>query len=201
MDVKEELIKQFLPKYLSPEEKLNLKNLIEDFPYNLDSRFYTSYLNGTEVIYQGDGIKKMNVIQLPKSEIKKTNCIILSNTCDIDIENSRLFASRLTYAPIIQLDKYINLYKTNGISADRIKSHVKSIREQEITQILYLPKSSSHEESIVFLDRINNCSNDEIDRSDLKSRRIFTLSNYGFYVLLIKLSVSFSRIAEKVNRK
>jgi len=200
MNIKEH-VGQFLPKYLSPKDKLNLKELIKDFPYNLDSRFYTSYLKGTQVIYQGDGIKEMKVIQLPNPEIKNTDCIILSNTCDIDVENSRIFASRLTYAPIISLRKYIDLYRSHGISKDRIDSHVISIKEQEITQILYLPKNASHEESIVFLDRINNCANDEIDRSALEKKRLFTLSNYGFYILLLKLSVSFSRIAEKVNRK
>jgi hypothetical protein len=75
-----------------------------------------------------------------------------------------------------------------------------AIKNQDITQIFYLPSSLNIEESIVFLDRINNSSNNFIDRSSLKETRTFTLSNLGFYLLLLKLSISFTRIAEKVNR-
>ena len=42
--------------------------------------------------------------------------------------------------------------------------------------------------------------NSYISREELNSKRLFSLSDYGFYMLLFKLSVHFSRIQEKVNR-
>jgi len=64
-----------------------------------------------------------------------------------------------------------------------------------------LPKGAGlQEESIVFLDRINNISNKVIKSEELQTRRIFTLSDYGFYLFLLKISIHFSRIQEKVDR-
>ncbi len=38
-----ESIQQFLPKYISPQDQKELLQFLNDFPDNLDSRFYTSY--------------------------------------------------------------------------------------------------------------------------------------------------------------
>ena len=45
-------------------------------------------------------------MNLPKSEIKPVPGIILSNTCDIDLQNERNFPSQIVYAPIFSLEKY-----------------------------------------------------------------------------------------------
>ena len=65
---------------------------------------------------------------------------------------------------------------------------------------MYLPAIGNMEESLVFLDRIFNINNKYIDRSNLENIRIFSFSDYGFYLLIFKLSVHFSRVQEKVNR-
>ncbi len=56
------------------------------------------------------------------------------------------------------------------------------------------------EDSIVFLDKIYHVDNRFINRDTLEDQRLFSLSDYGFYMLIFKLSVHFSRIQEKVNR-
>ncbi|MEP7197633.1 MAG: hypothetical protein ABI851_14030 [Saprospiraceae bacterium] len=199
MDIKE-AIELYLPKYLSPTAKVELKKLISEFPDNIDSRFYTNYLRNELTIYQGDGIREMSIIDFPDSKVYKTNSIIFSNTCDISSENDKLYPSRLTYSPIIELSKYINLLLESNIDKERVQNHKLAIKNQEVTQIMYLPPFENLNESIVFLDRINNCNVNSIQISKLQERRIFTLSNYGFYIFLLKISISFSRIAEKVNR-
>jgi len=90
----------------------------------------------------------------------------------------------------------------NGIySRESIESHLESIRNQMITQIFYLPKGQKIEhESIVFLDRLNNCNNEIIDRERLQDIRLFTLSQYGHYLFVFKLSIHFTRIMEGVER-
>ncbi len=194
-------IKTFLPKYLSEENHKKLFEEISNFPNNLDSRFYTSYLKEENVIFQGDGIKKLKFADLAKGQFYDSPAIILSNTCDIDPNNQRLFSANICYAPIFSLKKYQSKLLEQKIKSEQdILNHINIIRKQRITQIFYLPQGGNlPEECIVFLDRINHCSASSI-KIDLQSQRLFTLSNYGFYIFMLKLSIHFTRIQEKVDR-
>jgi hypothetical protein len=196
-------IKIYLPKFLSAESDRELFNGLKDFPDNIDERFYTTYLHDNKIIYQGDGLDNLLVVNLPKSEIKPVPGIILSNTCDIDLQNERNFPSQIVYAPIFSLEKYRQTLLNNSKKTkEQIIDHINSIKKQEITQIFYLPKFDGKlEESIVFLDRVNNMPNTLIERDKISSNRIFTLSDYGAYLFLLKLSIHFTRVQDKVERK
>lgn len=193
-------IKKYLPKYLSDESLKVLFSELKSFPNNIDNRIYTTYLREEKVIFQGDGIKDMLVINLPYEIIKKVPSIIISNTCDSDPENERQFESRIAYCPIFNLEKYKNMLVKNQ-KESIVNEHIDTIKKQQITQIFYLPKVGDLEDSIVFLDRINNCSNNSINRENIINDRLFTLSDYGFYLFLFKLSIHFTRIKEGVERK
>lgn len=196
-------IKIYLPKFLSAESDRELFKGLKDFPDNIDERLYTTYLQDNKIIYQGDGLKNLLVVNLPKSEIKPVPGIILSTTCDIDLQNERNFPSQIVYAPIFSLEKYRQALLNNSKkSIEQITDHINAIKKQQITQIFYLPKFDGKiEESIVFLDRVNNMPNTLIERDKITSNRIFTLSDYGAYLFLLKLSIHFTRIQDKVERK
>ncbi|MBQ7664864.1 MAG: hypothetical protein IJS43_06545 [Bacteroidaceae bacterium] len=115
-------------------------------------------------------------------------------------ENERLYSSSIIYAPIIELKKYEETLLKNNIQEAAIKNHINAIRKQSITSIFFLPCNTSIADSIVFLDRIMSIDNSFFSRKELINKRLFSLSDYGFYLLLFKLSVHFSRIQEKVNR-
>ena len=195
--------KLYLPKFLSAESDKELFESLKDFPNNIDSRIYTNYLTDSEIIYQGDAITDMLFINLPNPEIKPIPSIILSNTCDIDLNNIRNFPSQVVYAPIINLQKYKDaLCQKSSKTKEQIDSHIQAIKKQEITQIFYLPSIDSKiENSIVFFDRVCNFPNKQISREKLKDRRLFTLSDYGAYLFLLKLSIHFTRIQDKVERR
>lgn len=53
--------------------------------------------------------------------------------------------------------------------------------------MLYLPKSKNLDEVVAFFDYTNSFDINYIDRESLKERRLVSLSNYGFYILLLKL--------------
>jgi hypothetical protein len=90
---------------------------------------------------------------------------------------------------------------TGKRSIQAINSHVSDIRKQYISHIFYLPKGGNLEnDSMIFFDRINNYPSDSIEGQELPDRRIFTLSDYGFYLFLFKLSVHFTRIRDGVSR-
>ena len=196
-------LKIYLPKFLSSDCEKELFSGLRDFPENIDSRLYTNHLFESKIVYQGDGIKDMLVINLPDEKIGRAPGIILSNTCDISDSNTRIFPSRILYAPIIKFSKYEKaILETSGKSEEQIKSHIDAIKKQRVTQIFYLPKNgSAFEESIVFLDRVNNNVIKAINTEDLINIRLFSLSNYGAYLFVLKLSIHFTRIQDKVDRK
>jgi len=195
--------KLYLPKFLSAESDKELFDSLKGFPENIDTRIYTNYLSDSEIIYQGDGIKDMLYVSLPNPATKPTPSMILSNTCDIDLTNIRNFPSQIVYAPIINLRKYKDaLIKKSQKTEKQIDAHIQSVKKQKITQIFYLPSIKDKiEESIVFFDRVCNFPNKMISRENLKNRRLFTLSDYGAYLFLLKLSIHFTRIQDKIERK
>lgn len=196
-------IKLYLPKYLSEDSTKELLKELEAFPVNgTKQTIYTIALKKENILFQGDGVKDICVINLPSKEIRKVPVMILSNTCDVSLDNKRnFFDPRICYAPILNLEKYKTALQKKDFSEERIDSHIEKIKKQQITSILYLPQGGDLQyEGIVFLDRLNNISNEEINRDNLQKNRLFTLSNYGLYLFLLKLSIHFSRIQERIDR-
>jgi hypothetical protein len=163
---------------------------------------YTNYLSDDEMIFQGDGLKYLLAVNLPGTELKTVPGIVLSNTCDIDESNSRPFSSNIVYVPLIQMSKYETLIKDKLTDQQRIDNHLIAVKKQHITQIFYLPELKGvFNESIAFLDRTFHLPSNYINRSELKDQRLFTLSDYGIYLFLFKLSLHFTRIQDKVERR
>ena len=201
-----EEIKKYLPQHLSSSAQNELFKDLNGFPHNIDQRIYSSELAKQKNIFQGDGITELLYINFPDTNIGEVPGIILSNTCDIDPANKRFMALRMVYTPIFNLAKYeqslITIHVESGQkSIQAIKSHISDIKKQYISHIFYLPKGGKlKNDSILFFDRINNCPSDLIDSKSIPDKRIFTLSNYGFYLFLFKLSVHFTRIRDGVSR-
>ena len=196
-------IRIFLPKYLSEESTINLFNQLNQFPLNIDSRFYSNIFSYQNNILQGDGLDGMLLVNLPDMKIGEGKAIIISNSCDIDSSNPRLVASSICYCPIFNLNKYEVMLKTKypDLSGEKIPQHIQDIRAQRVSQIFFLPALGKlKEDSFFFFDRICSYDSTSIDRTSLGSKKIFTLSNYGFYLFLFKLSIHFTRIRESVDR-
>jgi hypothetical protein len=193
--------KRFLPRHLTETETKKLLEDIQAFPGNLDKRLYMTPVKEDEhAVLQGDGIGNMLVVNLPQPEIRKTPVMVFSNSCDSDMENQRPFPAALCYAPIFNLDKYLASLRRRK-SQEFVENHERAIRRQSLTQVFYLPKSGKLEgDSIVFLDRINNCASTSFDRGLLPTDRLFSLSSYGHWLFLLKLSIHFSRLTDQTRR-
>lgn len=196
-------IRIYLPKYLSPETEEKLFADLADFPDNIDDRMYGFEGIEDEIIYQGDGIEDLLIIHLPDKKIAEKPALILSNTCDTEVHNKRIFNSNLVYTPLIKLSKYKHmLLEKNLFTEESIESHISQIKRQRITQVFYLPSGYGvQEECIVFFDKLNSCDSRYIERSKVSDLRLFSLSQYGFYLFLYKLSIHFTRLHEGVDRK
>lgn len=200
--MKLEDLKIYLPKFLSSESEKELFEGLKDFPENIDTRLYTDYLKKSKIIFQGDGLNDLLVVNLPNPQIKPVPSVVLSNTCDIDTENERPFPSQIVYTPLFNLKKYEDLLsKKSSKTEQQIEDHILAIKKQLITQIMFFPGiEGKMEDSIVFFDKVCNYPSNQYDRGGLENKRIFTLSNYGEYLFLLKLSIHFTRIKDKVDR-
>jgi hypothetical protein len=197
-----EEIKLYLPKFLSAEAERELLHEMRNFiSGTLKNRYYSSFLEKNPIIYQGDGFFNLPLYDYDENKIKHTKSVVLSNTCDVDMENPRKFPIFITHCPLINLSKYKAHLERSSITNEQIESHITSIKNQEVTQMFYLPKNQILEDdSIALLDRSFSSPNNLIDRNNLQSNRIFSLSDFGAYLFILKLSIHFTRIQDKVER-
>jgi hypothetical protein len=195
--------KTYLPKYLSSAAQKNLFAELDQFPGNIDSRLYSFALHNEPTLYQGDGLATLWVADLPDQIIRTSRVMVISNSCDIARDNKRLLGPRLLYCPIISFPKYEKLLqdqKNLPLEFTPV-GHLDAIRKQKNSSMFYLPKNDLlGEEAIALLDRINNCDAQSVDLNSLLKSRLFTLSDYGFYLFLFKISLHLTRIREGVAR-
>jgi hypothetical protein len=87
-----------------------------------------------------------------------------------------------------------------GASEEKIKNHISDVKAQKVSSMFYLPSIGELGESVVFFDRLLHVSQKYVDRKTVQTRRLFSLSDYGFYLFVFKLSIHLSRIREGVDR-
>ena len=187
----------FLPKYLTPAQQSQLFEELDSFPDN--NNFYLNAKHFSQEMLQGDGWKGFVVINFETLEKKAVSGIVISNTCDISLENRRTLPVNILFAPIVRLSKYTDLLRRNGQTESQIESRLNSVRRQHITQIFYLPRHSDIiEESMVVLNDVHTHPRKVF--YDTTSSKIFTLNQYAFYIFLMKLSIHFCRFQENIAR-
>ncbi len=193
-------IREFLPKFLSQGSETAFLDEIKQFLSAGARPFYTSALAGQPILFQGDGIEGMLVINLPDSRIAPAPAMLFSNTCDASPDNQRLYSAVLSYAPIFSLERYLTSLR-GKYPQERIDAHERDIRAQIITQIFFLPKGGNLQgDSLVFLDRTMSASIETVGRDQLLARRLYTLSDFGAWFFALKLSIHFCRFRDKVDR-
>lgn len=183
--------KVYLPKFLSPEQEALLFAELEKYPENIDSRMFSSYLLVPEELYQGDCLSNIATDYFPGKEAK---CIILSNTCDMSEANIRHTPKLTVVAPLFSLKKYAaELLKK--LSQEQVNEHISLIQKQNISNMFYLPIEG--EESFARLDMAFHLPT---PKKEFLPKRYRALGNYGFYLLLFKLSIHFCRMRDGINR-
>lgn len=178
-------IKIYLPKYLSPETETSLLENLRDFPKEFN--MYSNIKNN--ILMQGDGIIFNN-----------NKIMLISNTCDMDINNKRFISMSILYTKICSLERIEKLLKEKNIDCKRIDSFIQSVKSHKVTNMFYLQKNGLlKEDSLILFDKISNISNDVI-KIGLQNNKLFTLSQTGFYLFLLKLSIHFTRMYESIDR-
>lgn len=189
-------LRNFLPYYLTEEQKTSLASALKQF--SAQSYLYTHmYMDET---LQGDCWDKVPFRDFGSGKTANIRAILLSNTCDISEENDRDLPVNLTYAPIIYLDDYETLLLKAGLDPDLIKKKFINIKSQRITNILYLPAGANIEKDcIALLDKTVSIPFLAFANEENKAKLV-TLNQLGHYILSFKLSIHFCRLHEAVNR-
>ena len=196
-------IKNYLPQYLSAPTQEKLFAEVKKFPDNIDERLYSQSLLRETAFFQGDGLHSLWVANLPDTHIGKARVLLLSNSCDMSDENKRLTPRNIFYCLIVSLAKYREMLANNAksFSESQLREFIETVRKQQVTQVFFLPQNAQlGEDCIALLDRISNCDSRACNVPELVKNRLFVLSNYGFYMFLIKLSIHFTRLREGLNR-
>lgn len=195
-------IRLYLPQYLSSQSEEDLFADVTNFTnQHRGQRFYGSAFRDETSIYQGDCIAGLPMIELPATVSKPANVLVISNSCDISPRNARYFSASVCYCPILDFEKYLNTIRDAGIDREKVEHHADQIRRQRVTQILHLPADNDlPRDAIAFLDRICYIPVDTLSSFQPIENRFLSLGNFGFYLLLLKLSIHFMRIRESVDR-
>lgn len=195
-----EEIKDYLPTFLSQGSQNAFLDDLRHFLGSGEKPFYSGALEHETIVFQGDGLEGLLVVNLPDTTVDRAPAMVLSNSCDVATTNERMFDASLTYAPIFPLDRYLEVLRQR-YSEERVRDHERDIRRQAITQIFFLPQGGKLKgDCLVFLDRISSAANTIVERDRLKDIRLFTLSDFGAWLFALKLSIHFCRIRDNVDR-
>lgn len=185
-----------LPNYLTVEDKKKLLGQLRQFPDCTD--YYGAIPGETEPV-QGDGWRGLCAIDFASGARELVLGLVVSNSCDIARARDPDQDQRLLFAPVLDLDRYLNFLRESGKAHDYIVSTSHNIRCQYTDRLFYLPAMHGlFGESVVPLDAIHSQPLSSIDPNAIS--RVWTLSTYGWYMLLFKLSIHFTRMSEAVSR-
>lgn len=201
MEISVDSLHDQIPYYLTRDQKEGLLKALKDFPrntpYYLTGQYKEEY---QEKLLQGDGWTKLKIFNFYTGEKASINGIVLSNTCDVTPENARELPVNIVFAPIVLLSAYSAALEKGGISSEKIQQKILAIKAQQITTIFYLPAGDGlDKDHMVLLDDIHTIPAKAFEQETGKSKQ-FTLSLFGFYLFVFKLSVHFCRLHEGVNR-
>lgn len=209
----DDYFEKILPAYLVESDKGRLKEALRQFTIEergkeVDySNFYRSYDHA--YFMQSDLIKEIRVSQWNEesAEFTKgyTDAIIISNTCDISFDNKHdVNTKQCLFAPLIDFNEYLSDLEAAGYSKEKISSFSQIVKAQLRTNIFYLPiYYKENKEYIVLLDNVfwfpTAELNSYIDKID--DNRTTSLTHFGFYLFILKLSYHLCRLPEQCDRE
>lgn len=185
-----------LPSYLSNEDKRDLLSKLLESPHTSD---YFGRAPDEPDPIQGDGWHGLTIIDFVTGKRSVVLGFVVSNSCDIAAANDPTADQNILFAPVVNLNSYLRALQELGQTTAQVIAMASSIRKQQVHRILYLPAMHGlMGESIVVFDRLQAQPLHSLAGARLQ--RVFSLSNFGWYLLLFKLSLHFMRMDERVRR-
>jgi hypothetical protein len=125
--------------------------------------------------------------------------LVLSNSCDLSLANTRATTPNITFVPLMKLQRYLAVLENSGQNEQQRADVAASIRRQAVTSLMHLPAIPEQmEESLALFGDVRS---EPLNHFMAGERSlIFRLSDFGFYLFLFKLSIHFTRMLEGVER-
>lgn len=195
-------LQRHIPHYLTADDQ---QILIRELKAIADGESADYFLGPYQdsfrgVMLQGDGWRGFQLYLFETGELRSVRGLVLSNSCDVDPANPRDLPARVIFAPLVRLAAYRAVLEASSISADRVSAKIAAIKAQKTTNIFYLPAGGPlGEDHVVRFDEAHSMPV-AAHAANGDREKLFTLSNTGFYMLVLKLSVHFCRLHEKISR-
>ena len=205
---------ELLPPYLTSPEKQRITVGLQQFldttsnPKVIDySGFFLS--NTPQHLMQSDVLHSVKVVDWDEESfdpiVGYTHAIFISNTCDVNQENTRSINKKeALIAPIIDLEEYLKDLRNEGFTEAQVASFYNALKRQEFSNLFFIPKNDkNNKEFIVFFDKISWLPTKLLFEEEkiIDKVRFISFSNFGFYLFILKLSYHFCRVPEEVERK
>lgn len=196
---------QLLPGYLTDETRKKLEVALKNFIKNgkITQDPFTSFKN--DFFLQGDIVSDIPFPYFSDNKYAThvvPRCIILSNTCDIDVNNPRDLPMDCLLAPLFDMQKIENILLSSGASEEKIKNLTEDIKKYRVTNLFHLPIDSKGSYApdekgyVVSLDKTFSIPRKLIGIE----RHIKSLNQFFSYLFTFKLSLHFCRFHDKVDR-
>ena len=211
MSINDYTFDKLLPPYLTDVDKGRIKAGLDQFLKGQDEIDYDGFYSyqNHNVLMQSDLVH--SIISIDWDELGqrfKTGYIpgiLVSNSCDVNLENKRSINNKeALFAPITPLRDYIESAREDKYSEDQIISFYDRLKKQDHTNLFYLPPNHINgREYIVRLDKIWWVPQTELIKifEDINNSRFLSLSDWGYYLFLTKLSLHTCRVPEELERR
>lgn len=203
MNLDVESLQKQIPYYLTAQDRRALVDELAKISKGGKADYFLSPYHDTfkADMLQGDGWRGFQLFLFETGEKRSVQGLVMSNSCDVEPGNVRDVPARVMFAPLVRLSDYEALLRKSGIDAQKVDQKLGEIRAQKTTNMFFLPAGGPlGEDHVVRLDDAHSMP--VAAHVAMPGReKLFTLTNTGFYMLVLKLSVHFCRLHEKVNRK
>lgn len=172
-----------------PGHKAEFLAHLETFPDRIEEWLY-GVPDDMGSLYQGDIVVNMPVCLIDEDGdvIRASDCVaMISNSCDLQPGRRGNVVASL----VLNLSEYENHLRANGEPG--VHERLTNIRANLVYSYFYLPASNGFPESFIDFSTMVTINSDYMN-STYSSKRILSLSPYGFYLLLIKLTFHLARM-------
>lgn len=200
-----------LPPYLLASEKGRLSSALSQFSpeNNKGDITYDGFymLQQPEYLLQSDVLHSARGLNWDSDTRSYENgyspAMLISNSCDVESSNLRAINSKeAMFAPLIALDEYLTDYRET-YNEEQLNNFCATLKRQQFTNLFYLPPNHiNNKEYIVRLDKIYWLPQTELEdtKKNLGNSRFITLSNWGYYLFITKVSFHLCRVPEEIER-
>lgn len=203
MNLEKDELERYFPSYLTKAGKESILSGIRAFQNKDNYGLFLSGINGcpSDTILQGDICRGFSYYDFSKAGLEENiTGIVISNSCDISTENKRNLPVNVVFCPLFSLQGYKKSLEDEGFEARRVSDIIDSIMNQSTTTMFYLPKCQYiTQDAIVRLDMAYSINLNHL-KAKVNDNKICSLNQFGFYLLLFKLSVHFCRLHEGIER-